>query len=153
MSRESSRVSGRASGIDRRALRPALRQRDLASHSPGLERLEERALLSVSFVPGPYQVPAVNRLYLPPNPAHGSTPAKTPSDDREGFAADHYASSPDANNLYIAWTRFQAPSAGKGAQTSILFSRSTNQGVTWSAPITLSAASAAEGFVTDPNIT
>jgi hypothetical protein len=75
-----------------------------------------------------------------------------PSDDREGFAADYYLSSPFSDDLYLAWTRFQAPSPGAASQTSILFSRSTNHGVTWSAPITLSAPGGAEGFVTDPNI-
>src|SRR5438034_421998 len=44
------------------------------------------------------------------------------------------------NNLFIVWTRFDTTNT-----SSILISRSTDQGVTWSAPVTVSATG--EGFV------
>ncbi len=60
------------------------------------------------------------------------------SDDKEWIVADASPSSPYANNLYVVWTRL-------GGASQVMFSRSTNQGVTWSAPQAVSAAG--EGFV------
>lgn len=60
------------------------------------------------------------------------------SDDKQWLVADASPSSPYANNLYVAWTRL-------GGNSQVMFSRSTNQGATWSAPQAVSAAG--EGFV------
>src|SRR5205823_9467223 len=62
-----------------------------------------------------------------------------PSDDKAFIAADATATSPFANNVYVVWTRF-------AASTEVWLSRSTNQGVSWSAPIQLSS-SGTERFV------
>lgn len=51
--------------------------------------------------------------------------------DKEMIAADDVPASPFANNLYCAW------SVNPGANGIVQFNRSTNQGATFSAPITL----------------
>jgi PKD repeat protein len=58
--------------------------------------------------------------------------------DKEWIAADHGAGSPFANNVYLIWTQL-------GGGSTILFSRSTNAGMTWSAPTPLNGGG--EGFV------
>jgi Integrin beta chain VWA domain len=65
------------------------------------------------------------------------------SHDKEWLAADHNAgsASPFQDRLYIVWTQFGVGASG----TAILTTFSTNQGQTWSAPLTLSVG--AEGFV------
>ena len=55
------------------------------------------------------------------------------NDDKQWLAADANPSSPFRDNLYLVWTEFTNP-------WQILFSRSTDQGVTWSAPVALSPA-------------
>ncbi len=57
------------------------------------------------------------------------------SDDKPFIAADANPASPYANNLYVAWSRFGQAVPG---EWSVYFSRSTDQGVTWSAPLLLS---------------
>jgi len=59
--------------------------------------------------------------------------------DKCWIAADRWTASPFAGRLYTVWTEF--PTAGS---TRVLFSRSLDQGATWSAPLQLSAAG--EGF-------
>ena len=54
------------------------------------------------------------------------------ADDKQWLAADANPVSPYRDNLYLVWTQLSNPSR-------ILFSRSTNQGVTWSAPQSVSA--------------
>src|SRR5438552_6964571 len=78
------------------------------------------------------------------NPTTGASITSTnvsngPNDDKGFIAADATATSPFANNVYVVWTRF-------AATTDVWFSRSINQGVSFSAPIQLSN-SAVEGFV------
>ena len=60
------------------------------------------------------------------------------SDDKEWVAADATIASPFRDNLYVVWTRLDGAS-------QVMFSRSTNAGVTWSAPTQLDSGS--EGFV------
>jgi hypothetical protein len=60
------------------------------------------------------------------------------SHDKEWLAADRFVGSPFQDRLYIVWTQFAAP-------TRIMTTFSTDQGTTWSAPLTLSGAG--EGFV------
>jgi hypothetical protein len=60
------------------------------------------------------------------------------SDDKPFIAADANPNSPFANNVYVVWSQFGT------ANTPVMFSRSTNQGVTFSAPIALTGA--AENF-------
>ncbi len=58
--------------------------------------------------------------------------------DKEWLAADMTAS-PYRNNLYVAWTEFDNYGSANPADSSrILFSRSTDAGITWSAPVRLS---------------
>ncbi len=70
---------------------------------------------------------AIGTAHSASNPPSGS------KDDKPFLAAG-------SNGLYVVWTRFDASN-----NSSILLARSTNQGVTWSIPVTVSAAS--EGFV------
>ncbi len=67
-----------------------------------------------------------------------ATPS-TGSDDKEILAVDNNPSSPHYGNLYLVWTDFGV------AGTPIRASRSTNGGVTWSAPVNLSAAGTVQG--------
>jgi hypothetical protein len=62
------------------------------------------------------------------------------SNDKQWIAADHSHRSPFRDQLYIVWTRFAA--TGTVVHTTF----STDQGLTWSPALTLSAA-AGEGFV------
>ncbi|UCH84685.1 MAG: T9SS type A sorting domain-containing protein [Candidatus Latescibacterota bacterium] len=58
--------------------------------------------------------------------------------DKEWIVAD-ITNSPYRNNLYMAWTEFDVyGSAAPTDSTRILFSRSTNGGTLWSAPVRLS---------------
>jgi hypothetical protein len=59
-------------------------------------------------------------------------------DDKQWIVADANPSSPYVDNLYLVWTMFASPSR-------VVFSRSTNQGASWSAPQIVSAGG--EGFV------
>ena len=52
-------------------------------------------------------------------------------EDKEWGTTDLTPSSPFANTLYCSWTRF-------AANTSILLIRSTDEGVTWNTPVTVS---------------
>ena len=54
-----------------------------------------------------------------------------PFEDKPGIAADN-TDSPYAGNLYVGWTEFRLD------ESVILFSRSTDGGVTWSTPIEIS---------------
>ena len=55
-----------------------------------------------------------------------------PFEDKPGIAAD-VSDSEYAGNLYVGWTEFRID------ESVILFSRSTDGGVTWSAPVDISA--------------
>jgi hypothetical protein len=58
--------------------------------------------------------------------------------DKEWLAADQ-TGSPYRHNLYMAWTEFDAYGSSNPADsTRILFSRSTDAGTTWSAPVRIS---------------
>jgi hypothetical protein len=58
-------------------------------------------------------------------------PATSISEDKPWIAVDNSSSS-SSGNVYASWTRFV------GNTDMILFSRSTNHGVTWSAPVAVS---------------
>jgi hypothetical protein len=62
--------------------------------------------------------------------------------DKPSLAVDRFPGSPFVDRLYMVWTEF--PASGI---TRVLESYSTNQGVTWSPPLTLSNVLGAEGFV------
>jgi Secretion system C-terminal sorting domain len=58
--------------------------------------------------------------------------------DKEWLAAD-MTTSPYRNNLYVAWTQFDSYGSSNIADSSrILFSRSTDSGITWSNPVRVS---------------
>jgi len=67
-------------------------------------------------------------------------------DDKPWIAADSNPLSPFHDNLYVVWSRlvFNA-TTGREDLASVQFSRSTDQGVTWSAPTQLNANT--EGYV------
>ncbi len=62
--------------------------------------------------------------------SHESTP-DIPFEDKPWIVAD--TSGPHAGNLYVGWTHFTL------AASELLFSRSTDDGITWSSPIKLSS--------------
>lgn len=82
------------------------------------------AVLPSTLGPAMYTVSQVRRVVANTSP---TTPI---FDDKEWIATD-----PTSGAVYCSWTRFTATS------DSILFSRSTNQAVTWSAPIQVSPSS------------
>lgn len=65
-----------------------------------------------------------------------------PFEDKPYIAADTNPKSPYTGNLYVGWTQFTL------AKSTILFSRSTDDGNTWSAPIEISSH---EGLPRDDN--
>ena len=65
------------------------------------------------------------------------------SDDKTWIVADATPGSPFADNLYVIWTRLTGAS-------QIMFVRSTDGGLNWSAPTQLNAGG--EGFVWPPHI-
>jgi len=62
--------------------------------------------------------------------SHESTPG-IPFEDKPWVVAD--TAGPHPGNLYIGWTHFTL------AASDLMFSRSTDDGITWSSPITLSS--------------
>lgn len=60
--------------------------------------------------------------------------------DKPWLAADANPASPFANRLYLVWSRLDGP-------TRVMFSRSLNQGATWSAPQNISGPNGGSGFV------
>lgn len=64
--------------------------------------------------------------------SHESTPG-IPFEDKPWIVAD--TSGPHAGNLYVGWTQFTL------AASDLLFSRSTDGGISWSSPIKLSSVS------------
>lgn len=65
-----------------------------------------------------------------------------PFEDKPYIVADNNRKSPYAGNLYIGWTEFTL------TKSVILFSRSTDDGETWSAPVEISSH---EGLPRDDN--
>ena len=73
-----------------------------------------------------------------------------PFEDKPFIAADEYPGSPFTDRAYVSWTRFYDgphPNGGVTGGGNILFSRSTNNGATWSAPIIVSSAALQPGNV------
>ena len=64
------------------------------------------------------------------------------SPDKELIAADAFPSSPFAGNVYVTWTMFDF-SCGGFCASAINFSRSTDGGSTWSAPLEISGTNPA----------
>jgi hypothetical protein len=61
--------------------------------------------------------------------------------DKDSLWADNAASSPHFGNVYVSWTSFRSQEKSPNAVPEpIMFSHSTDGGVTWSTPIQLSAA-------------
>jgi hypothetical protein len=63
---------------------------------------------------------------------HPTTRPKLDWEDKPYIVADNNPRSPHVGNLYVGWTEFQVD------RTVILFSRSTDDGQTWSAPMLIS---------------
>lgn len=68
-----------------------------------------------------------------------SAPSASGGDDKEMLAVDNNPVSPHYGNLYLAWKDFSQPNA------PIRTTHSTDGGVTWSAPVTLSPGGATQG--------
>ncbi|HEV2616592.1 MAG TPA: sialidase family protein [Candidatus Acidoferrales bacterium] len=73
--------------------------------------------------------------------SHPTTPG-IPFEDKPYIVADTNPKSPYAGNLYVGWTQFTI------SKSVILFSRSTDGGATWSAPVEISSH---EGLPRDDN--
>ena len=91
----------------------------------------------INMTPGP-NFGTLNGM---PNPVEVTGANALNMDDKEWIAADANLDSPFRDNLYVVWTRL----AVGATPSQVMFSRSTNNGVTWSAPTQISAAG--EGFV------
>jgi hypothetical protein len=83
-------------------------------------------------VPGPFQTFSNN----PPGIA-ASDDDPCIFHDKEFVVADAGGASPKKNNVYVTWTRFTCD------DSPIVFSQSTDGGVTWSAPVEISGMNAA----------
>lgn len=79
-----------------------------------------------------------NAAALDEQPTHPDMPFE----DKPFIAADNNPYSPFAGNLYVGWTEFSL------SKSIILFSRSTDGGITWSAPYEISTH---EGIPRDDN--
>jgi hypothetical protein len=63
------------------------------------------------------------------------------ANDKELMTADSNLGSPKADNVYMAWTRFDfCTGEGVGAHSPIYFSQSEDGGFTWSTPIEISGS-------------
>lgn len=71
--------------------------------------------------------------------SHLSTPSASGGDDKEMLAVDNNPASPFYGNLYLAWKDFSQPGAPIRAM------RSSDGGLTWSAPVTVSTGGAVQG--------
>ena len=71
-----------------------------------------------------------------------STRPNMPFEDKPYLVADNNPYSPFAGNLYVGWTEFSL------SKSIIFFSRSTDGGITWTAPYEISTH---EGFPRDDN--
>lgn len=63
-------------------------------------------------------------------------------DDKDAIAADAHVNSPFRDNVYVSWTKF---AGGNNGAAQIMFSRSTDGGVTWDNPQGISNAEPARG--------
>jgi hypothetical protein len=72
--------------------------------------------------------------------ATNPSPTASISEDKEWIAVDN-SSSPYSGNVYVSWTRFTGCTSGGCSSDAIVFSRSTDHGKTWSAPIQISPSS------------
>ncbi len=83
------------------------------------------------------------------NPVTGANISNTlvsnAADDKEFITADQNPNSPFRDNLYMAWTSF-------GTGGDVLFSRSLDQGVTWSAPLNMTGGAAAFDWPADVGV-
>lgn len=70
------------------------------------------------------------------------TRSDMPFEDKPYIVADNNPDSPFAGNLYVGWTEFSL------SKSIVLFSRSTDGGITWSPPYEISTH---EGFPRDDN--
>ncbi|HET9229470.1 MAG TPA: sialidase family protein [Thermoanaerobaculia bacterium] len=71
--------------------------------------------------------------------SHLSAPSASGGDDKEMLAVDNNPLSPHYGNLYLAWKDFSQTGA------PIRATRSTDGGVTWSAPVTVATGGATQG--------
>src|SRR5262245_50875815 len=63
----------------------------------------------------------------------------TPFEDKPGIIVDNAPNSPNKGHIYVAWTRFDVyGSSNPEHKSQIYFSRSTNGGLSFSAPIRIS---------------
>ncbi len=69
--------------------------------------------------------------------------------DKEFVVADHFASSPNHDNVYVTWTTFRFDSNGNYQRSPIFGSMSTDHGLHWSTPEEVSGTSDALCFFGD----
>jgi hypothetical protein len=116
---------------------------DIASNASGLFVTESPLGAKGSFY---YNVPEAGRTFIP---AEDNSPLVL--HDKEWIAADHYASSPNRDNVYVTWTVFKfGPNCLGGSDTGPAFcespiygSMSTDHAHTWSTPQEISGSAPA----------
>jgi hypothetical protein len=116
---------------------------DLASNASGVFVAESPTGAEGSFY---YTIPEIGNTFMP---VEDNSPLAL--HDKNWIAADHYASSPNRDNVYVTWTvfKFGADCAGGSdeapafCESPIYGSMSTDHGQTWSTPQEISGNSPA----------
>ena len=88
---------------------------------------------------------SVNEINATTGANISATNLSNANDDKEFITADQNPNSPFRDNLYLVWTSF-------GTSGDILFSRSIDQGVTWSAPINMTNGAAGFDWPSDVGV-
>ena len=114
---------------------------DVASNASGVFVTESPVGAKGSFY---FNVPEIGREFMPVQDNSALV-----AHDKNWIAADHYAHSPNRDNVYVTWTVFKfdpscrggSPNAPAFCENPIYGSMSTDNGHTWSAPEEISGAS------------
>jgi hypothetical protein len=108
---------------------------DIADNATGVFVTQSPQAAKGSFS---FNVPEIGNGFLP---VEDNSPVI--AHDKNWIVADHYATSPNRDNVYVTWTVFKfgcGPSGGE-CESPIFGSMSTDHGLTWAAPEEISGTS------------